>query len=255
MVIGKGLLIAKVFHKRYTPKENCFTYKVYYLSVFLKDLVRFTLFKLLSKNRFNLFSFYEKDYGFEGFNTFQGELEELISSQEKPFHVQDILLITLPRVLGYAFNPVSFWFCFDEQKDLRAVFCEVNNTFGERHGYLCRRATGEVIGKDDILKTKKVFHVSPFYPINGEYTFRFHLEGSFVGIWIDYYLEGRKTLSTSLVGNRFDLTDGSLFKAFFRYPFLTIKIIFLIHYQALKLVIKRLRYFRKPKPPEENITQ
>jgi DUF1365 family protein len=255
MVISQGLLIASVFHKRYSPKDNVFSYKIYYLSVFLRELMDLGAFRLFCNNRFNLFSLYEKDYGFSDFKPFQGALQELINKQEHPFKIKDVLLITLPRVLGYAFNPISFWFCFDAGQNLRAVLCEVNNTFGERHGYLCMENKGGVILKDNFIKSQKVFHVSPFYSLNGEYKFRFQIEGSSVGIWIDYYLDGKKNLSTSLIGKRKALSDRSLLLAFFRYPLITLKVIFLIHYQALKLLAKRIKYIKKPPPPEEEITK
>lgn len=255
MVIPQGLLIARVFHKRYTPKENAFSYKIYYVCVFLRELIYLNLFRLFSKARFNLFSLYDKDYGFPDFKPFEGALQELINEQQHNFKIEDVLFITLPRVLGYAFNPISFWFCFDAGQDLRAVLCEVNNTFGERHGYLCMKNKGEVIVKDDLIKSQKVFHVSPFYGLKGEYEFRFHIEGSSVGIWIDYYLEGKKTLSTSLIGKRKALNDRTLILAFFRYPLITLKVIFLIHYQALKLFSKRIKYIKKPPPPEKEITK
>ncbi len=214
MVISQGLLIARVFHKRYTPKENTFSYKIYYFCVFLRELIDLNFFRLFSKDKFNLFSLYEQDYGFPDFKPFQGSLQELINKQDHPFKIEDVLLITLPRVLGYAFNPISFWFCFDAREDLRAVLCEVNNTFGERHGYLCMKNEGKVIGKDDLIKSQKVFHVSPFYSLTGEYVFRFHIQGSSVGIWIDYYLEGKRTLSTSLIGKRKALNDRALILLF-----------------------------------------
>lgn len=255
MVIPSGLFVANVFHKRFSPKENAFNYKLYYFSIFLKDASRFSRFRLLSKDQLNFFSLYEKDYGFPSFKPFEGSLQNIINKQDHPFEIKDILLITLPRVLGYAFNPISFWFCFDNFDNLKAVFCEVNNTFGERHGYFCMKNDGSGILKDDLLKSKKAFHVSPFYTVEGDYEFRFHVEQKQIGIWIDYYISGSKTLSTSLVGIRRDLSDKSLLMAFFRYPFVTLKVIILIHYQAIKLYLKNVTYKQKPPPPKNEITK
>ena len=165
------------------------------------------------------------------------------------------MLVTMPSVLGYVFNPVSFYLCLDQEKDIRAVIAEVHNTFGEQHTYLCAHSDHTSITSDDWLEAEKLFHVSPFLERNGSYKFRFSLQKDKLGIWIDYFdKEKNKQLITSLIGNLQALNRSSINKAFLSHPLLTLKAIILIHWQALKLVAKNIRYVIKPKQCEEKVS-
>lgn len=168
---------------------------------------------------------------------------------------QNILLVTMPRILGYVFNPVSFYLCLDNNKALRAVLCEVHNTFGEQHSYLCANPDHSSITPDQWLESEKVFHVSPFLDREGNYKFRFALEGEQLGIWIDYYdTYKKKKLITSLIGKLRPLTPKSLRKAFWQHPLVAIKAIILIHWQALRLFTKGIGYVAKPSQLQQRIT-
>ena len=159
----------------------------------------------------------------------------------------EIKLICMPRVLGYTFNPVSFWLCHDQEENLRAVLCEVHNTFGERHTYLCAHDNHRPITQDDILKGAKLFHVSPLLKREGHYTYRFDVRDNKFAVWIDFYnAEGKKQLVTSLIGKFEAMNKAALRKAFWRYPLITFKAITLIHWQALKLLTKGIKYISKP---------
>jgi DUF1365 family protein len=167
----------------------------------------------------------------------------------------EIWLQAFPRVLGYVFNPVSFWFCHRSDGALRAIVCEVNNTFGERHFYLLD--TGSVMPWGLQLTSKKVFHVSPFCTVEGSYRFRFmratkkvsNIDRECVVARIDYHDDQGPLLLTSISGRLEPLTTRSAAKAFFRHPLMTIGVIGRIHWQALKLFTKRVPFFRKPLPP------
>ncbi len=249
----KSLFIADVAHARLSPKRNTFHYKVYYLCFALsawKELKN----SIFSLGKFNLFSIHEKDYG-DGTTPPEAWIKTLLQQRNISQADGEIVLLTLPRVLGYAFNPVSFWFCLDATGNLRAVLVEVSNTFGEKHCYLCYHEDNRVITAQDWLFSNKVFHVSPFLPVRGDYHFRFAYSANKIAVWIDYYEENEKILATSLIGKRYPYTTKKLLACFFRYPLVTIKVIALIHYQALKLVRKGIHYRRKPPvPPEEFIT-
>ncbi|MBU6236075.1 MAG: DUF1365 family protein, partial [Alphaproteobacteria bacterium] len=159
----------------------------------------------------------------------------------------NVVLVTMPRVLGYVFNPVSFWLCYDEMGQLRAVLCEVNNTFGEHHDYLCVRPDKGPIGDTDTLVGSKQFHVSPFMEREGSYTFRFTCRDDALGFWIDHYdAEGKKLLVTSLVGKLHGFDDATLWRMFWRYPLVPLVAIIRIHWQALRLISKGIGYIRKP---------
>lgn len=135
------------------------------------------------------------------------------------------------------------------------MLSEVNNTFGEKHCYLSYHDDKRPIGKDDWLESRKVFHVSPFLEIKGFYRFRFAYGEEKIGAWIDYHDGEHKTLITSLVGKRTPLHNRSLLFCFFRYPLITLQVIGLIHYHALRLVLKGIRYHNKPPRSMEDITR
>ncbi len=253
MALKNGLLIADIFHGRVLPKRHKLHYRVYYLSFPLRALSSLPS-RVLSLNRFNLFSFYEKDYGIKNLRG-EAHARAILSQFGITAADGDIVLVTMPRLLGYAFNPVSFWFCLDRSSKLRAVISEVNNTFGERHCYLSAHEDQRVIGPLDALTSQKLFHVSPFLKVEGNYVFRFAYEEQRIGAWIDYYVGEEKHLTTSISGTRYDLSDKNLLGCFFRYPLVTFKVITMIHFHALKLVLKGIRYHRKPSPPLEEISR
>lgn len=249
------ILFAKVFHVRHAVAKHKLVHNVYYLSVPLSTLSELAKLKLLSLTKFNLFGLYEKDHGQKNIPAFHGWVEGILAEYHAPFTCADIQLITMPRVLGHVFNPVSFWCCYDEAGALRAVVAEVNNTFGERHIYLAMHEDGRVIGKDDWITSQKVFHVSPFFDIKGHYAFRFAMDKEKMAIWIDYYEAETKLLSTSVSGTYATLSDGGLLRCFFRYPLVTLMVIGLIHYHALRLALKGVAYRRKPAPPTFEVSR
>ena len=161
-----------------------------------------------------------------------------------------------PRVLGFAFKPVSFWYCLRQDESLAAVVVEVNNTFGERHVYLLQ---GEAIGYGLALQARKVFHVSPFCLVAGSYSMRFmncsDAAGGRTLARIDHQDEAGPLLQTSVSGRLQALTDAGARAAFFAMPALSLMLVARIHWQALRLAIKRVPFFGKPPPPEKFVTR
>ena len=124
---------------------------------------------------------------------------------------------------------------------------EVHNTFGEQHNYLCANPDHAPITADQWLEAEKVFHVSPFLNRHGDYKFRFDFTADSLGIWIDYYdADQQKQLVTSLTGTFMSLTSQALQRAFWRHPLVAVKAISLIHWQALKLLVRGIRFITKP---------
>lgn len=237
MDLTPQIYTAKVMHKRLFPKVNQFTYGVYYVALPLPAT------PLPSR----LLSFHNKDHGTCDGSDVGAWARTLLKTYDLDAQVKSIMLITMPRVLGYVFNPVSFFMCLDKDKQLSAVICEVHNTFGEQHSYLCARADHAPISGDEWLEADKLFHVSPFLPRNGHYKFRFALTENQLGIWIDYYdTESKKQLLTSLTGKFTTLDSRSLNRVFLSHPLVTLKVIMLIHWQAAKLFSKGIRYIVKP---------
>jgi len=134
------------------------------------------------------------------------------------------------------------------------VIAEVTNTFGDRHSYLCHRDDLEPITRSDQILARKIFHVSPFQPVEGGYAFRFDIREDRIGIWIDYSA-GNGGLLATLTGRLKPLTNGAILRASLRRPFGSRRVLALIHWQALKLAIKGARYRNRPEPPADEVTR
>ena len=245
MAINPQIFTAQVMHERFFPKKNSFIYKVYYLVLPLPAPIIPS----------NLVSFDPKDLGYQDGSDPELFAKTVLAQYGLEKKISDIMLITMPRVLGYVFNPVSFYFSLDSNKEIRAVIAEVHNTFGEQHSYLCAHADHSAITSTEWLEAKKVFHVSPFLERSGSYCFRFSLQENKLSIWIDYFdKEKKKQLVTSLTGSLQPLNKSSLNKVFWSYPLITLKTILLIHWQALKLLSKNIRYIVKPKQHKKKVS-
>lgn len=245
MEIAPQIFNAKVMHKRLFPKQNSFSYGVYYLVLPLPA----------PSIPGRITRFDAKDLGYRDGSDPSIYAQSILKTYMPDQKVKDIMLITMPRVFGYVFNPVSFYMCFNEEKALNTVIVEVHNTFGEQHTYLCAHKDNAPIGADDWFEAEKVFHVSPFLERQGIYRFRFSLKEKKLGIWIDYFdKEKNKQLITSLTGRLTLLNHSALTKSFWSHPLVTLKTILLIHWQALKLLKKGIPYIRKPKQFDNKIS-
>lgn len=244
MVTDPQLFSASVMHKRFFPRENAFRYKVYYLVLPLPA----------ASIPGRLASFDCKDVGKRDGSDPVHWYRSILSDYKLDDQTQHMLLVTMPRILGYVFNPVSFCLCLDAARDLCAVICEVHNTFGEQHSYICANADHAPITAGQWLEADKVFHVSPFLPRQGNYKFRFDLKGDRLGIWIDYHDGEHQQLMTSLTGKLAPLTAQSLRQAFWQHPLVAMKTIVLIHWQALKLMMKGIGHISKPAQLSAKVT-
>lgn len=254
MAIANGLLISKIMHARQKPRKHAFTYGAYYLCFALEELKTLGN-TFLSLNQFNLFSFHDRDHASRNGDNIENWIHRLLQEWNITQADGKIVLLTLPRVLGYVFNPVSFWFCLDKLGNLRAVLSEVSNTFGEHHSYLSFHDDHRPITGDDWLEAQKMFHVSPFMKVEGYYRFRFVYSEDKIGVWINYFDEAGMLLATSVTGKRHPLTSANLLKCFFRYPLVTFKVIGLIHFEAVRLLLKRIKYQPKPLPPATEVSK
>jgi DUF1365 family protein len=273
--------VAKVMHRRTIPRYNAFCYGVCYLSFNLSQLAALKN-KLLAIDGRGLFSFKQSDHGDIGeelpstvrlrsFRTrftrspSRGEqknnhCENWVKSILRQYGLEqvvngEVLVVAMPRMFGYLFNPVSFWLCHDAKGALRAVISEVNNTFREAHYYISFHDDMRVIQADDWLQSSKIFHVSPFMKIEGEYQYRFIADPHRIAIWINYYVDGKLMLETSLIGKRISLNSFNLLKYNLRYPLASMRVMGLIHWQAIKLISKRIKYHNKPHPPINKVSR
>jgi uncharacterized protein len=249
-ITAAQLFTGTVMHKRLLPRKHVFHYGIYYLALPLSQLSDMPL----AYNHFAPLSFYDKDHGARDGSSLEKWARELLLQH----HIEaggEITLICMPRVFGYVFNPVSFWLCQDKEGQVRAVLCEVHNTFGEQHTYLCAHQDRRAITGSSSLFAEKLFHVSPFLEREGHYEFRFDIHDKHFNVMINFHNQkGHKQLVTSLAGTLQSLSKTNLRYAFWRYPLVTIKATLMIHWHALKLIAKRIQYFAKPKQKNQKVS-
>jgi uncharacterized protein len=241
---------AETFHGRKGPVKNAFRYSVDYV---LLDPDRIEAPPLFGRNRAGLMSLQDSDHGGPpGQGRGVAWAREVLAQHSLP--ADRILLLAQPRLLGHVFNPVAFWLAYDHLGHLRTVIAEVTNTYGDRHSYLCHREDRAPITREDTITAQKIFHVSPFQPVEGRYDFRFDIRPDRIGIWIDYTTPGGG-LFTNLIGPRLSLTTAGILASACRRPFGSRRVLALIHWQALKLWWKKVRFNPRPAPPNEDVSQ
>lgn len=250
-LIGFG----QVRHIRLRPQQHAFCYPTFFLVLPMRSLSVQS--GGMAVNRFGLISFHDADHG-DGRSAEAGGalvwLEALLQSEGIVDATGEIWLQCYPRMLGYAFKPVSFWYCHRKDSSLRAIVVEVNNTFGERHCYLLDDPRYGVE-----LNVCKVFHVSPFCDVAGHYRFRFMRTAQDskerIMVRIDHDDDQGPLLETSISGELLPITPKTLRRALWAYPAMTLAVIMRIHWHALLLWCKRVQIRRKPVPPESFVTR
>lgn len=253
-LIGFG----QVRHTRLRPARHAFRYDTFFVLLPLRSLrAHPERAGTLAWNRRGALSFHECDHG-DGRSPQDGGalgwLDTLLQTQGIEDATGEVWLHCYPRVWGYAFNPVSFWYCHGADDSLRAIVVEVNNTFGERHCYLLDAPR---YGAE--LQAHKVFHVSPFCRVAGRYRFRF-LRSDQGGhdrtlVRIDHDDEDGPLLQTSVSGELLALCPATVRRALWGYPAMTLAVIARIHWQALRLWAKRVGFHKKPAPPAADVTR
>lgn len=244
-------ITAQTYHGRKGAVTNAFRYSVDYLLLDAEAAV--TGPALFGRNARGVSSLLDRDHGGE---PGQGRGAAWVRAVLERFQIAGITRIEIlaqPRMLGHVFNPVSFWLC-RKADALIAVIAEVTNTFGERHCYLVNHTDQRPIAPTDRLHAKKIFYVSPFQPVAGDYTFRFDITKERIGVWIDYGQE-RGGLIATLTGQRAPMTNRSILWALIRRPFGSRRVQALIHWQALKLWWKGATYSTRPAPPAKEVSR
>ena len=226
-----------VMHRRLRPRVHRFKYRVFSLLLDLDDLPALdSRLRLFSWNRWNLFSFHDRDHGPAGTRDMRGWIDaQLEGAGIAPGGAKRLLCY--PRILGYTFNPLSVWFCDDEQGAPKAIIYEVHNTYDEGHCYVFP-VTGDALSRHDCAKD---FYVSPFLSKDHRYHFRITPPDEKVAVAINETQGGDTILNASFAGAHRDLTDRALLSVFFRYPLMTLKVVVAIHYEAVRLMLKGIR--------------
>ena len=294
---GSALYFGQVMHQRLGKLSYRFVYRVFSLYLDIDELPALhRRLRFFSHNRFNLFSLRDSDHGPRDGSPLRPWLERLLAARGISLDGGRVYLLCFPRVLGYVFNPMCVWYCHHSDGSLRAIVCEVRNTFGGMHHYVLT-ADGKPMEWRAEYRARKVFHVSPFIQPEAEYRFHFLEPQERLNVFIDERaiepdaMQGRiargpgtgpaevspgvyrthrvvKTqdgflqnpeqeaepratpaplLKASIGGLRMPLTDTRLIAMFGRLPFMTLKIMLMIHWQAIKIWLRGGRFHRMPK--------
>ena len=240
------LLEGTVRHRRARPFTYELEHDVYYFALDLDELDEVTRrLRLVSRNRANVVSFRDTDHLATPVADLPGGILDHLRSEGLDPAGWTITLVTGLRVLGYAFNPASFFLCRDERGTLRVVVVEVHNTYGERHQYTLQRASedGPFVASMD-----KAFFVSPFIEMDARYSVHVRDDAAGLRIAIAERQGGESLLSTSLVLRRVRLTDRNVVRMLLRHPLIGHRTIALIHWHALRLWLRGARFLRHGAP-------
>jgi len=244
-----GLYSGEVVHQRFAPKSHRLSYHIFQV---LLDLDRIAedlkSVRLLSHNRFNLFGFYDRDHGpdqADKTGSLRDRMVAMLKARDAWAQGDRVFLLTMPRVLGFVFNPISLYFVVAPDDNVRTVVYEVNNTFGDRHSY--------VMPVHDTKRTihqhsGKKLHVSPFMETKDHsYDFDLIAPTDTFALKIDLKNGDQRMLFAGFTARRQDLTDRSLWRLFRGLPLMTLKVVMGIHWEAVKIALKGIGL--KPKPP------
>ena len=230
----------EVTHTRFKPVRHFLKYKTFSLLIDLDEInLLDKSIGIFSHNKFNIFSFYDKDHG----DRDGGNLKDWVILNLKKFQIKEnvstIKVLCYPRILGYVFNPLSIFYCYEKDK-LIAIFYEVKNTFNEQHTYIFKIKNNEEI----IQKCRKKFYVSPFMDMETYYNFKLLNPNDKLSVFIKQTDSNGLILTATQTGDKKEFSFKQLAINFLKYPLMTIKIISSIHYEAL-LLWKKGAIYRK----------
>lgn len=249
---ASALYTGVVTHRRRRPADHALAYRIYMLLIDLDELPGlFGRLKLLARGRFGLMSFNARDHG-DGSNTPLRTQVERHLCEASIEAGGPIRLLCMPRVLGHGFNPLSLYFCHRPDGSLAALLYEVSNTFGQRHAYLIPTPNAD----DGLIRqtVAKRFYVSPFMDMDLTYGFTVSAPGEQIGIDIAVSDATGPMLHAAFHGKRRRLTDASLLRVWLEHPLLTLKVVFGIHWEALKIWRKGVGFRHRPALPPTPVT-
>ena len=241
--LNSCLYVGEVVHRRLSPVRHELRYKVYNFFIDVDEIPKISKkLKLLSYNSFNLFALNDRNFGSADGTSIGEYAWSLVKRSSGGSQIKRVFMFCYPSVLGRVFNPLTTYYCFDAQDQLRLMIYEVSNTFGERHSY--------VVPVDDTNQQScdKRFYVSPFNKVEGHYDFTIQSPGNELKLGIRLTDSNGPCLNAWFSGKKQALSDQALLRSFLSLPLLPLKIIGGIHWEALKLWIKGMRLQQRPKP-------
>lgn len=244
-----ALYRSTVMHQRYFPQRYRFYYQVFSFLIDIDQVKNKPSTALISYNRFNLFSIYQRDHGARDGTGWRIWVNQQLKQKGLNRATYRIKLLCFPRILGYAFNPLSLWYCYGKDDNLYAIIAEVRNTFGEHHHYILHNDNQPYTDKVRAHKNK-CFHVSPFISMDAEYRFVMDSPDDTLTIVINEYQQQQLMLTATQNGQQVAMTSTNLLHQFFRVPFMTLKIMLMIHWQAAKIWWRGGTFYKKPPTSE-----
>lgn len=252
-MIAPGLYSGIVTHHRRRPRVHRLAYRIYSVLLDLDRLEEFDArLRWFSLDRFNLFSFYRRDRGDGSGRPLREQVESAMRAAGVEPDGGRIFLLTLPRLLGWAFNPISVYYCCRCSGELAALLYEVDNTFGERHAYMI--PVEDAVGGEVRQACRKQLHVSPFMNMELDYSFRLRAPDDNLSLTIDVSDASGLLLTAHYRARRSELNDANLMRLFFSVPLLTLRVFGGIHWEALKLWRKGTGLRAKPPAPIDPLT-
>lgn len=252
--VHSKIYVGTVAHERKSPRVNRFRYGVYFIYADLDELEALgASLRLFSVDRPNLFSLRLKDHGPRDGSPWRPWIDTTLARAGIDLEGGPVRLLTFPRVFGFKFYPVSFWYCFHADGTCRAVLAEVQNTFGDHHNYLLHNG-GAVYDWRGAPEKVKVFHVSPFIEMDAHYRFHVSEPAERLSVSIFDYVKGPLLLVAAVSLGARPLTDGQIIKTFLRFGPMSARAWLLIHFQAVRIIAKRIKYVPRTEPPAEETT-
>ena len=252
---ASALYRGEVMHRRLRPRAHRLAYRVFWLLLDLSEIDRLDRrLKLFSRGRFNLLSFHDRDHGDGTPTPLRAQVEALLARAGLDIAGGPIRLLTMPRVLGYVFNPISLFYCHHRDARLAAVIYEVTSTFGVRHAYLIPVPAADQAAGEISQCAARALHVSPFMGMEMDYGFRGHAPGERLDLTIDGLDADGLLITAAMSGDRRPLDDRGVRSAVLALPLMTLKVTAAIHWEALKLWIKGVRLTCQPSPASDPVT-